>query len=1166
MIAISVDSIAEFVGTAAAPLVDQLATDAGVIGFVAELGWDLPSAPPVFTDIHDSAQALVEQLGTLTKARLMATDPNDSSIGSAAAAVTGAMVALIAEIEGLPNALQSQLPPTFLTESGIAGAIKGRLLDFLIIEALSSSSRAGRAVLVVLGIIEETDLDVDPTTHQSEFTLREFRLDRLKTFLTSPRDAMADVYGWGTPQINVQRLVTSLNQLSLGLMSPAEIAYPSAALVASMFGGLPAGTMMPTLVNIPIGSLDAVAFEVAVFPAPTATATEAQGLAFRLIGVPQGSISFGIGRGLTLVLTVTAALDTGIGLVLKPALDPDLKVGIEGSGNPLLSGGINLALTRDDIDSPIHVFDLGGGGGLDLQGYHITLDLTAAPIDVSISAGVDGGKFSFSLADADGFIKGVVPSSKVTLDFNLGIGWSTSRGFFLTGSAGLETTVPINATFGPISISKLTLAIQVSGDGILIGAGADLGVSLGPVQATIQGIGAAPQLAFKSGNMGPMDFELGFKAPTGLGLSIDAGSVHGGGFISFESTAGRYSGALQLSIYDIAVSAFGLVDTKVPGVSYSFVLIISAQFTPIQLGFGFTLNGVGGMVGINRAIDTTALANLVRAGQSEDLLFPQNVVADAPTIVRDLTSVFPATQGHYVFGPLGKLGWGTPTIITGEIGVILEIPGPVVAILGEVKCVLPKPEAPLVKLNVSVDGELDFPNKSFSMDATLHDSVINGYPVSGQMAMRVSWGDQPNFIFSIGGFHPAYTPPPDFPKLQPLAIDLASHGPAKLTVSGFFAVTPNTVQVGGTASLHASGSGISMDASVSVKALFVFSPFAFEADIDASVKISFHGYGPSVHLSGVLDGPSPWHVKGEVCVSIIWWDACLGFDVTFGGNQQVTQPSIDPWLGAAAIDSTPAVFGLHDALSDPGNWSGALVPGTVSSVTRAQGTDTLIDPVGGLTVRQKTAPVERPNPLTKFGVAKVPAPISFSGVQATLGSPGNTVALTAVEKVNEFFAPAQFFDMDDGKKLSSAAFESYQAGYLFATANGNVHGGTSVTSQPQLQTIVINSDGSDTVVDTPFTPTDNAVSAANTRSAVAKGGLTQAGTRRFINRLFTQPFTEQVSTFVIATSATLIKADQTPDAAVRSATLIALDTYRAQNIDNAAAVEVAASFELPPSG
>src|SRR5206468_10264323 len=245
------------------------------------------------------------------------------------------------------------------------------------------------------------------------------------------------------------------------------------------------------------------------------------------------------------------------------------------------------------------------------------------------------------------------------------------------------------------------------------------------------------------------------------------------------------------------------------------------------------------------------------------LLFPKNVVADAPKIVRDLTTVFPATQGKYVFGPLGKLGWGTPTLITGEIGILLEYPALVVVILGEVKCLFPKPDQALVKLNLSIDGVLDFPNKTFSMDADLHDSVINGFPVSGQMAMRVSWGNQPNFVFSIGGFHPAYTPPPNFPKLQPMTLDLGSHGAAKISVSGFFAVTSNTVQVGGSATLHAGGSGITLDASVSVKALFVFQPFSFEADIDASVKISFHGYGPSVHLSGQLDGPSPWHIKGE---------------------------------------------------------------------------------------------------------------------------------------------------------------------------------------------------------------------------------------------------------------------------------------------------------------
>jgi hypothetical protein len=51
--------------------------------------------------------------------------------------------------------------------------------------------------------------------------------------------------------------------------------------------------------------------------------------------------------------------------------------------------------------------------------------------------------------------------------------------------------------------------------------------------------------------------------------------------------------------------------------------------------------------------------------------------------------------------------------------------------------------AALVKCNLSIDDELGFPNKRFAMDAALRDSVINGFPVSGQMAIRVTWGDQP---------------------------------------------------------------------------------------------------------------------------------------------------------------------------------------------------------------------------------------------------------------------------------------------------------------------------------------------------------------------------------------------------------------------------------------
>jgi hypothetical protein len=904
---------------------------------------------------------------------------------------------------------------------------------------------------------------------------------------------------------------------------------------------------------------------------PVANPTDVQGLGFTLFGEGTLDQDITLGSNTKLTLEAEADLTAGVGGALRPGQGFSVITNPDGQPVAFAGGKVTGTLVTGIDGSPVRLLAFPGGSVLQANQLTIEagIDATRAIPDIFITVGAKGAQFAASNSGQDGFLSSITPKS-AGAPFDFTLGWSQQRGVFFDISGGLEATYSINKTVGPFFIQSLRVKVVLGGDGIALSLGVVGSATMGPVTASVDALGVTGDLAFKSGNLGVLDLSIGPAFPTGLGLSVDAGSVHGGGFISFDSTAGRYFGGLQLSIYDISVSAFALIETKVPNVDFSFVIIISAQFTPIQLGFGFTLNGVGGMVGINRGIDTNGLANLVRAGQSEELLFPKNVISDAPTIVKDLTTVFPPTQGQYVFGPLGKLGWGTPTLITGEIGIILEYPALVVVLLGEVKCLLPKPEQALVKLNLSIDGVLDFPNKTFSMDADLHDSVINGFPVSGQMAMRVSWGDQPNFVFSIGGFHPAYTPPPNFPKLQPMTLDLGSHGPAKISVSGFFAVTSNTVQVGGSATLHAGGSGITLDASVSVKALFVFQPFSFEADIDASVKISFHGYGPSVHLSGQLDGPSPWHIKGEVCVSIIWWDACLGFDVTFGGNTQITAPSVDPWLGVASSDPTTAIVGLQTALSDPGNWSGALIPGTVSSVSRAQGTDTLVDPVGGLTVRQKTAPVETPNPLTKFGVAKTKTPIKFSNVQATLGTGSNTVPLTAVEAVNEDFAPAQFFDMNDGKKLSSPGFEQYQAGYLFATAGGkNAQGGSSVTFQPQTRTFLINSDGTDTEIHDGYTPTDPQVTAFNKQSAIAKGGLAQAGTRRFVNRAFTQSFSQTLPTFVITDSTTLAVPTTTtvpaPPAAVRSATLIALDAFRAQNVELALGVQVTALHDMPPT-
>src|SRR6185369_2417211 len=128
-----------------------------------------------------------------------------------------------------------------------------------------------------------------------------------------------------------------------------------------------------------------------------------------------------------------------------------------------------------------------------------------------------------------------------------------------------------------------------------------------------------------------------------------------------------------LRVFSVSVKAFGLLDTKFPDGTegVSFVVVIVAEFTPIQLGFGFTLLGVGGMLGLNRTVNTIGLGDAVRTGSLEHLLFPRNVVADAPAIIHDLATVFPAAPAHYIFGPMAKLGWGTPTLISADLGIVI---------------------------------------------------------------------------------------------------------------------------------------------------------------------------------------------------------------------------------------------------------------------------------------------------------------------------------------------------------------------------------------------------------------------------------------------------------------------------------------------------------------
>src|SRR6185436_449727 len=129
---ISVDSVAEFIGRMAASVANQLGTDVGVRSFVAKLGWnELPTVPAVFDDLHQSAALIAQAVGELTLARL---ENDPTKIALAVGKVTAGVTALVSDIDGLPGALESQLPKTYRDATGIATRLGPRMVDLLLID------------------------------------------------------------------------------------------------------------------------------------------------------------------------------------------------------------------------------------------------------------------------------------------------------------------------------------------------------------------------------------------------------------------------------------------------------------------------------------------------------------------------------------------------------------------------------------------------------------------------------------------------------------------------------------------------------------------------------------------------------------------------------------------------------------------------------------------------------------------------------------------------------------------------------------------------------------------------------------------------------------------------------------------------------------------------
>ena len=346
----------------------------------------------------------------------------------------------------------------------------------------------------------------------------------------------------------------------------------------------------------------------------------------------------------------------------------------------------------------------------------------------------------------------------------------------------------------------------------------------------------------------------------------------------------------------------------------------------------------------------------------------------------------------------------------------------------------------------------------------------------------------------------------------------------------------------------------------------MLSPFSFKATFDAGLSVRFHGHGIGVHLHGETERAEPVAVKGSVCVSVLFWDACLGFDKTFGGEPRVELPAIDPFLGSPATAPLEAqeVVGLKNALEDQRNWPSVAPADSFTVVTLAQRPEgdeapPPVDPLGAAVLHQRVVPLNRK--ITLYGGVKPLGPGQYN-VESVTVSNGIAVSHTFVQ---DDFAPAAFKKMSDAEKLSNRSFEPMDAGVKLASDEVKVGG--IVPRGVKYETIVKGGPPGTNPPAEPrpgplFTLTNRHLTGMTARSATALFGMRVAGAERFVDPLAKLKVVLPPETWVVAQRSALAAAAGFFPTTTRSAATLALEAAVAANPSFASQYHVIPFHEL----
>lgn len=304
------------------------------------------------------------------------------------------------------------------------------------------------------------------------------------------------------------------------------------------------------------------------------------------------------------------------------------------------------------------------------------------------------------------------------------------------------------------------------------------------------------------------------------------------------------------------------------------------------------------------------------------------------------------------------------------------------------------------------------------------------------MAFRLSYGDNPYILLSIGGFHPRFDPGPlDLPAIPRVGavLDVSVVARIYLRLELYVAFTSNTLQLGAKVEAGLELGPISAHGHLAFDALIQFRPFAFDIEFSAGFSVEVFDVSLcSVDVSGRLTGPGPLVVHARASVRLLFVKVSGSATVELGGDD-ADRPQPVPSIVAALA---PELSRVDNVRAEGDDADVVLRPGiTVPGV--------LVSPRGALVWEQKRAPLE--TLVDRFEGA----PLVGRHQLALTGPAG-----WAVAEETDWFSPGTFTSLDlaAAQTLNNATFQRLRSGIRVA-GGGDVSAPGTVTHTPRIELI-----------------------------------------------------------------------------------------------------------------